>query len=56
MSLFDKAKEKLSANKDKVEQGLEKAGDKAKEKFSEHSDKIDQGVQKAKDALHRHQP
>ena len=56
MSFLDKVKDKLGANKDKVEQGLDKVGDKAKERFSGHSDKIDQGITKAKEALNRNDP
>ena len=47
---FDDIKDKLAENKDKVGQGLEKAGDFVKDKFH-HDDQVDQGVEKAKDAL-----
>jgi hypothetical protein len=47
---FDEIKDKLVDQKDKVEEGLDKAGDFVKGKFG-HDDQVDQGVDKAKDYL-----
>lgn len=45
----DKAKEMAGKNKDKVKDGIEKAGDVVDEKTGgEHTDKIEQGEEAAK--------
>ncbi|GHE92698.1 hypothetical protein GCM10017786_26710 [Amycolatopsis deserti] len=49
MNMFDKAKDALSKNPDKADQGIDKAAEAAKDRFGEHADKIDQASQKAKD-------
>jgi len=49
MNMFDKAKDALSKNPDKADQGIDKATEAAKGRFGEHGDKIDQASQKAKD-------
>lgn len=52
MGLFDKAKDALSSNSDKVQDGVEKGGDFVDEKTGgEHSDKVDQGQEFVKDQL-----
>lgn len=52
MGLFDKAKEKLGENGDKVDQGVDKAGDVVDEKTGgEHADQVDKGQDFAKDKL-----
>jgi hypothetical protein len=53
MSLFDKAKEALSSNSDKVGEGVDKASEFAKSKFEGHDDQIDQASGKAKDYLNK---
>jgi hypothetical protein len=49
---FDDIKDKLAEQKDKVEDGLEKAGDFIKDKFG-HDEQVDQGVEKAKDVIEK---
>lgn len=49
MSMFDKAKEAMGNNSDKVEQGIDKAEELGKNKFGDHADKIEQGADKARD-------
>ena len=49
---FDAIKDKLVDSKDKVEQGLGKAGDAAKTKFG-HGKEIDQGLKAADGYLDR---
>ena len=50
--LKNKAREALTKNRDKIEDGLDKAADKAKQKAgNEHSDKIDSVLDKGRDAL-----
>ncbi|YAL84250.1 antitoxin [Dermacoccaceae bacterium W4C1] len=52
MGLFDSAKDAISGNKDKVDQGVDKAGDFVDDKTGgEHSDKVDQAQDFAKDKL-----
>jgi len=58
MSKFDdlknKAKEMVAENRDRIEEGLDKAGDMIKERTGgKHDDKIDQGLDKAKEGLDR---
>jgi MT0933-like antitoxin protein len=52
MGIFDKAKDVLSGQQDKVDAGVEKAGDvvdeKTGDKYTEH---VDQGQELAKDRL-----
>jgi hypothetical protein len=48
---FDSIKDKLVDSKDKIGEGLDKAGEFAKDKLPAHDDKIDTGVDKAKDLL-----
>ncbi len=55
--LKDKAKGLVSENRDKIEQGLEKAGDMINQKTGgKHEDKIDKGLAKAKDGLDKVAP
>lgn len=49
MSMFDKAKEAMGNNPDKVDQGIDKAEEFGKDKFGDHADKIEQGADKARD-------
>lgn len=52
--LKNKAKDLVAENRDKIEQGLEKAGDKVNQKTGDkHKDKIDKGLQKAREGLDR---
>ena len=52
MGIFDKAKNAMSGQQDKVDAGVEKAGDmvdeKTGDKYTEH---VDQGQEMAKDKL-----
>jgi hypothetical protein len=52
MGIFDKAKDAMSGQQDKVDAGVEKAGDmvdeKTGDKYTEH---VDQGQETAKDKL-----
>ena len=52
MGIFDKAKDAMSGQQDKVDAGVEKAGDmvdeKTGDKYTEH---VDQGQEMAKDKL-----
>jgi hypothetical protein len=52
MGIFDRAKDALSGQQDKVDSGVEKAGDvvdeKTGDKYTEH---VDQGQEMAKDKL-----
>jgi hypothetical protein len=50
MGMFDSVKSKLSANKGKVKQGIDKGADVVSDKAPEQTDKIDQGAKVAKDA------
>ena len=48
----DKAKDLVSGNKDKVNEGIDKAADVADDKSGgKYSDQIDQGAEAAKDAV-----
>lgn len=51
MSLFDKAKDLLAKNSDKVEAAIDKAGDivdqKTQGKYAEHVDKVQEAAKKA---------
>jgi hypothetical protein len=50
--LKKKARDALTKNRGKIEEGLDKAADKAKQKAgNEHSGKIDSVVEKGRDAL-----
>ncbi|HEY9292618.1 MAG TPA: antitoxin [Microlunatus sp.] len=50
MGIFDKAKDLLGDNKDKVQEGIDKAADVIDEKTGgDHIDKIEQGAEMAKD-------
>jgi len=49
---FDDIKDKVAGEKDKIDEGLDKAGDVVKDKFG-HEDQVDQGVDKAKDAVEK---
>lgn len=52
MGLFDKAKDAMGQNSDKVDQGVDQAGDFAKDKVGEeHADKVDKASDAAKDQL-----
>jgi hypothetical protein len=52
MGMMDEMKEKARENRDKIEEGMDKAAEKAKEKAGdEHSGKVDSALQKGKDAL-----
>jgi hypothetical protein len=47
---FGEIKDKILGHKDKVEEGIDKAGDVAKDKIG-HEEQVDQGVEKAKEAV-----
>lgn len=51
MGMFDSVKSKLSGNKDKIKQGIDKGADMAADKVPDHADKIDKGSDMAKDAV-----
>jgi hypothetical protein len=51
MGIFDKAKDAVSGNKDKVKQGIDKGADVARDKAGEHADKVQQGADMAKDQV-----
>jgi hypothetical protein len=52
MGIFDKAKDAMSGQQDKVDAGVEKAGDMADEKTGDkYTEKVDQGQEMAKDKL-----
>ena len=52
MGIFDKAKDALSGQEDKVDAGVEKAGDMVDEKTdSKYAEQVDQGQEMAKDKL-----
>jgi hypothetical protein len=46
---FGDIKDKLGEQKDKIEEGIDKAADFVKDKVSGHDDQIDTGAEKAKD-------
>ena len=52
MGIFDKAKDALSGQEDKVDAGIEKAGDMVDEKTEgKYVEQVDQGQEMAKDRL-----
>jgi len=52
--LKNKAKDMVAENRDRIEDGLEKAGDMINQRTGgKHEDKIDQGLAKAKEGLDR---
>ena len=52
MGIFDKAKDALSGQQDKVEAGVEQAGDMVDEKTQgKYAEQVDQGQEMAKDKL-----
>ena len=50
---FSDIKGKLAENKDKIEEGLDKAAEFAKGKVHGHDAQIDEGVEKAKDFIEK---
>ena len=53
MGLMDTIKGWFGGNKDKIDQGIDKAADAAKDKVpDEHDAKVDQVAETAKDTLH----
>lgn len=53
MGILDSLKSKLSGNKAKIDDGIDKAADMAGDKAPEHADKIDKGADMAKDAVEK---
>jgi hypothetical protein len=54
MGFLDKARDAIGKNRDKIDQGMQKAAKLAKEKAgTQHAGKIDRIVEKGKDALDR---
>ena len=51
VSMFDKAKNLASSNKDKIKGGIDKGKGSIKDKVGGHDDKVDQGAEMAKDAI-----
>jgi hypothetical protein len=52
MGIFDKAKDALGGQQDKVDAGVEKAGDMVDEKTGDkYTEQVDQGQEMAKDKL-----
>ena len=52
MGIFDKAKDALSRQQDKVDAGVEQAGDMVDEKTEgKYAEQVDQGQEMAKDKL-----
>ncbi|HEY6813741.1 MAG TPA: antitoxin [Propionibacteriaceae bacterium] len=52
MGIFDKAKDAMSGQQDKVDAGVEKAGDMVDEKTGDkYTEQVDQGQEMAKDRL-----
>ena len=52
MGIFDKAKDALSGQQDKVDEGIEKAGDMVDDKTEgKYIGQVDQGQEMAKDKL-----
>jgi len=52
MGIFDKAKDALSGQQDKVEAGVEQAGDMVDDKTEgKYAEQVDQGQEMAKDKL-----
>jgi len=53
MGMFDSVKSKLSANKDKMKQGIDKGAGVVAGKSPKYADKINQGSKMAKDAVNK---
>ncbi len=52
MGIFDKAKDALSGNEDKLNELIDRAGDMVDEKTGDkYAEQVDKGQDKAKDAL-----
>jgi MT0933-like antitoxin protein len=52
MGIFDKAKDAMSGQQDKVDAGVERAGDKVDDRTeSKYAEQVDQGQEMAKDKL-----
>jgi MT0933-like antitoxin protein len=52
MGIFDKAKDALSGQRDKIDAGVEKAGDILDERTgSKYAEQVDQGQEMARDRL-----
>jgi MT0933-like antitoxin protein len=52
MGIFDKAKDALSGNEDKIDAGIDKAGDMVDEKTGDrYTEQVDKGQDMAKDAV-----
>jgi MT0933-like antitoxin protein len=52
MGIFDKAKDALSGQQDKIDAGVEKAGDMLDERTgSKYAEQVDQGQEMARDRL-----
>jgi hypothetical protein len=52
MGIFDKAKDALSGQQDKIDTGVEKAGDMLDERTgSKYAEQVDQGQEMARDRL-----
>ena len=52
MGIFDKAKDAMSGQQDKVDAGVDKAGDMVDEKTGDkYTEQVDQGQEMAKDRL-----
>jgi MT0933-like antitoxin protein len=52
MGIFDRAKDALSGNEDKIEAAIDKAGDLIDEKTGDkYTEQVDKGQDMAKDAL-----
>ena len=52
MGIFDKAKDVLSGNEDKIDAGIDKAGDMVDEKTGDkYTEQVNKGQDMAKDAL-----
>ncbi|HJV12537.1 MAG TPA: antitoxin [Propionibacteriaceae bacterium] len=52
MGIFDRAKDAMGGQQDKVDAGVEKAGDMVDERTdSKHADQVDQGQDMARDKL-----
>jgi hypothetical protein len=52
MGIFDKAKDALSGQADKIDAGVEKAGDMVDERTeSKYAEQVDQGQEMARDKL-----
>jgi len=51
MGMFDSIKSKLSGNKPKAKEGVDKAADVIDDKAGAHADKVQQGAEVAKDEI-----